>query len=62
MVMNATKLIDNALIIIGKARIGKIPCSEALDELWELLVNLDFNLKVTNTGNVETKLRPQLAN
>ena len=57
-----TKRIDEALIIIGRARMGKIPCSEALDRLWEILVNLDFELKIANRNNVEVGLKPQLMN
>ncbi|MGC8542731.1 MAG: hypothetical protein ACP5NQ_02220 [Vulcanisaeta sp.] len=46
--MSPSRTIDNALIIIGKARMGKIPCDKALDKLWEILVNLDYELKITN--------------
>ncbi|ADY01195.1 hypothetical protein VMUT_0987 [Vulcanisaeta moutnovskia 768-28] len=47
-IMNTSKTIDEALVIIGRARMGKIPCNEALDRLWEVLVNLDFELKTRN--------------
>ncbi|GAB6946025.1 hypothetical protein JCM16161A_01550 [Vulcanisaeta sp. JCM 16161] len=60
--MNPTKAIDEALIIIGKARMGKIPCNEALDRLWEILVNLDFELKTANINSDEAALKPQLMN
>ncbi len=46
--MSPEKIVDRALILIGKARIGKINCEKALDELWEILVNLDFELKTRN--------------
>ena len=59
---SATKQIDEALIIIGRARMGKVPCNEALDRLWEILVNLDFELKMTGMGSVEVRLKPQLMN
>ena len=60
--MSIMKLIDEALIIIGRARMGKIPCSEALDGLWEILVNLDFELKMTGMNNARVGLKPQLVN
>ena len=59
---SATKQIDEALMIIGRARMGKVPCSEALDRLWEILVNLDFELKMAGMGSVEVGLKPQLMN
>ncbi len=42
--MLVARLIDEALTVIGKARMGKIPCNDALDILWELLVNASFEL------------------
>ena len=59
---SATKQIDEALTIIGRARMGKVSCNEALDRLWEILVNLDFELKMTGMGSVEVGLKPQLMN
>ncbi len=43
--MNSLDVIDEALVIIGRARMNRINCHEALDALWELLVNMDFDLK-----------------
>ncbi|WP_054854004.1 hypothetical protein [Vulcanisaeta distributa] len=61
--MNPTKAIDEALVIIGRARMGKIPCDKALDWLWEILINLDFELKITNTINDKAlELKSQLMN
>ena len=60
--MNTSKTIDEALIIIGKARMGKVSCSEALDRLWEILVNLDFELKIAGLSMSEAELKPQLVN
>ncbi|ADN49538.1 hypothetical protein [Vulcanisaeta distributa] len=51
--MSPAKAIDEALVIIGKARMGRISCNEALDRLWEILVNLDFELKIANTVDGE---------
>ncbi len=61
--MSPAKAIDEALVIIGKARMGRIPCNEALDRLWEILVNLDFELKIANTVDGEAlELKSQLMN
>ena len=43
--MNIEREIDKALITIGRARMGKIKCQDALDELWELLINIDFEIR-----------------
>ncbi|WP_054857842.1 hypothetical protein [Vulcanisaeta sp. JCM 16159] len=61
--MSPTKAIDEALVIIGRARMGKIPYDEALDRLWEILINLYFELKITNVINDEAlELKSQLMN
>jgi hypothetical protein len=28
---------------------GKVKCQEALDELWEILINIDYEIRRRNT-------------
>ena len=43
--VNSLDIINEALVIIGRARMNRINCHEALDVLWELLMNMDFELR-----------------
>ncbi len=47
--MNIEREINEALVIIGRARMGKVKCQEALDELWEILINIDYEIRRRNT-------------
>lgn len=39
-----SKYLDEAMMMIAMARQGKINCNRALDALWELIVNLQYEL------------------
>ncbi|GAB6945808.1 hypothetical protein [Vulcanisaeta sp. JCM 14467] len=54
--MSTARLIDEALMIIGRARMGEVPCNEALDWLWEIMAILKFELEVMNTGGARAGL------
>ncbi|WP_188603682.1 hypothetical protein [Vulcanisaeta souniana] len=43
--MNSLDTINEALVLIGRARMNRTNCRETLDALWELLINLDFELR-----------------
>ncbi|WP_069808392.1 hypothetical protein [Vulcanisaeta thermophila] len=37
--------VERALRVIMAAKAGKIKCGDALDTLWELIINLDYELR-----------------
>ena len=39
------ELLDRGFRLVALARLGRVDINEALDDLWEVLVNMDYELQ-----------------
>jgi hypothetical protein len=45
-------MLSKAMRIIIKAKLGKIDINNALDSIWELIINIDYELKAHKRGKI----------
>lgn len=49
---NVAWMLSKAMRIIIKAKLGRIDINNALDSIWELIINIDYELKAHKRGKI----------